>query len=405
MADDDAFDCFLSHNSKDKPAVRALAGWLRAAGLKVWLDEEELRPGVPWLPLLEAAIGRSRSVAVLLGPHGLGPWEEEEMQAALSLAVQYQRPIFAVMLPQTPPDTKPPLFLGNRTWIDLRPAACPDLQSGLDRLEWGITGTRPQRFGVRSASRDPATVDEPETPAPSAPSALGGSDHNPFDGDSPAPIGRDREIERIVNRLSTANLCTLVGPPGSGKTLLLDTIRPRFEPALGIGPEHWLRIGFRLIRTLGDLRAEIVKGLGGRTASDWRRLVETRGLRLLVLDDLGGMHEGARGLEMRRWLRGLHEQYAVKLLLVSNERLELVFPKDERAPDSPFWNLDPMPVELPPLAPADCARLVALRLSGSGCPADDYADLCREPRQPRDLLHQCARRFERLRPGQGGSAR
>jgi hypothetical protein len=108
---------------------------------------------------------------------------------------------------------------------------------------------------------------------------------------------------------------------------------------------------------------------------------------------------------MRRWLRGLHEQYAVKLLLVSNERLELAFPKDERAADSPFWNLDPMPVEVAHLAPADCARLVALRLVGCGCPADDYADLCREPRQPRDLLHQCARRFERLRPGQGGSAR
>ncbi|WP_295447251.1 hypothetical protein, partial [uncultured Thiodictyon sp.] len=186
---------------------------------------------------------------------------------------------------------------------------------------------------------------------------------------------------------------------------LLDAIRPRFEPALGIGPGQWLRLGFRLIGTLGDLRAEIVKGLGGRTASDIPMLVETRRLRLLVLDDLGGMHGGAPGLAMRRWLRGLHEQYAVKLLLVSNERLELAFPKDQWASDSPLWNLDPRPVELAPLTPADCARLVALRLAGCGGPADDYAELCREARHPRDLLHQCARRFERLRPDQGGSAR
>ena len=262
-------------------------------------------------------------------------------------------------------------------------------------MVWGITGTRPQRSGTPPEPRRSVAPD----------SSAAGSGHNPFDGDSPEPIGRDFEIARILNRLHTANLCTLVGPPGSGKSLLLDAIRPRFEPALGIGPGQWLRLGLRLIGTLGDLQAEIVKGLGGRNASEWRTVVETRGLRLLVLDDLGGMHGGAAGLAMRRWLRGLHEQYAVNLLLVSNERLELACPKDERAPDSPFWNLDPLPVELAPLAPADCARLVAVRLSGRGCPADDYADLCREPRHPRDLLHQCARRFERLRPGQGALAR
>ncbi|HSS48239.1 MAG TPA: toll/interleukin-1 receptor domain-containing protein [Thermoanaerobaculia bacterium] len=37
-----SFDVFLSHSSKDKPAVRKLAETLRARGLKVWLDEWEL---------------------------------------------------------------------------------------------------------------------------------------------------------------------------------------------------------------------------------------------------------------------------------------------------------------------------------------------------------------------------
>ena len=33
------YDVFLSHNSKDKPRVRALAERLRSAGLRVWFDE------------------------------------------------------------------------------------------------------------------------------------------------------------------------------------------------------------------------------------------------------------------------------------------------------------------------------------------------------------------------------
>lgn len=73
MADTESFDCFLSHNSKDKPEVRVLAANLRAAGVTVWLDEERLTPGLPWLPLLESRIRASGSVAVLVGADGLGP--------------------------------------------------------------------------------------------------------------------------------------------------------------------------------------------------------------------------------------------------------------------------------------------------------------------------------------------
>ena len=39
------YSAFLSHNSNDKPFVRRLASELRAAGVKVWVDEAELRVG------------------------------------------------------------------------------------------------------------------------------------------------------------------------------------------------------------------------------------------------------------------------------------------------------------------------------------------------------------------------
>jgi hypothetical protein len=39
-----SFDVFLSHNSNDKPSVKALGTALKQRGLSVWLDEWELRP-------------------------------------------------------------------------------------------------------------------------------------------------------------------------------------------------------------------------------------------------------------------------------------------------------------------------------------------------------------------------
>jgi hypothetical protein len=134
------FDVFLSHNSKDKPAVRQLKERLIERNLTVWLDEDELRPGVPWQQLLEDGIRDSRSIAVLLGESGIGPWEDEEMMVALRLAVKDKRPVIPVLLPDAPDGVKLPMFLGNRTWVDLRPQVTT---KNLDQLVWGITGKKP----------------------------------------------------------------------------------------------------------------------------------------------------------------------------------------------------------------------------------------------------------------------
>lgn len=64
------FDVFLSHNSSDKPLVRKLKQLLAKAGLRVWLDEDELRPGINWQPLLEEGVRSSKSIAVLIGADG-----------------------------------------------------------------------------------------------------------------------------------------------------------------------------------------------------------------------------------------------------------------------------------------------------------------------------------------------
>ena len=82
------FDVFLSHNSRDNPAVATLKQQLAARGLTSWFDRDDLRPDLNWQPELAKAIAASKSVGVLIGADGIGPWEDEEMQVAINLAVQ-----------------------------------------------------------------------------------------------------------------------------------------------------------------------------------------------------------------------------------------------------------------------------------------------------------------------------
>jgi TIR domain/SIR2-like domain len=134
------FDVFLSHNSKDKPAVRQLASLLRRRGLWVWLDEWELPPGSVWQKEIEAIIKSTRSAMVLVGKDGLGPWEDPEMRVLLSEYVRRQLPVVPVLLPSAPRKPELPSFLNIFTWVDLHE---PLSDQELDRLEWGITGKKP----------------------------------------------------------------------------------------------------------------------------------------------------------------------------------------------------------------------------------------------------------------------
>jgi adenylate cyclase len=133
---------FLSHNSKDKPAVRELGEALKKRGLKVWLDEWNLIPGRPWQDALEDVIKSAKSAAILVGGDGLGPWEIPEMRLCLMEFVQRTLPVIPVLLPGAPTSPDLPLFLRQFTWVDLRGGMTKD---GLDRLEWGITGHKPQK--------------------------------------------------------------------------------------------------------------------------------------------------------------------------------------------------------------------------------------------------------------------
>src|SRR5215212_7417128 len=79
MADDFKYDVFLSHSSKDKANVRAFAERLRADGLRVWLDEWEIRPGDSIPAKIEEGLEHSRVLVLCMSTHAFGSdWAQLE---------------------------------------------------------------------------------------------------------------------------------------------------------------------------------------------------------------------------------------------------------------------------------------------------------------------------------------
>jgi hypothetical protein len=139
MSEPKEFDVFLCHNSKDKPEVREIAQQLQQKGIKPWLDEWELRPGLLWQPELERQIENIKAAAVFIGDSGLGPWQKTEINAFLRQFLERGCPVIPVLLMNAPKKPELPLFLEGHTWVNFR-----DSQSNLmEKLIWGITGIKP----------------------------------------------------------------------------------------------------------------------------------------------------------------------------------------------------------------------------------------------------------------------
>ena len=197
-----AADVFLSYSRADVQAVRQVQARLTEAGLATFLDRDRLPAGQPWLPALEQAIARCGAVAVLVGPAGLGTWQQREIQLALDRQAEEERahrlfPVIPVLLPRV--EDPPGGFLRLQTWVDLRADLADPTQ--LDLLLAGIRGQAPA---------DGTTLRETICPYRGL-LAFREEDAGLF-------FGREESVKELVGKLREHNLVTLVGRSGSGKS-------------------------------------------------------------------------------------------------------------------------------------------------------------------------------------------
>src|SRR4051794_36987348 len=99
-----AYDVFISYNRADEQAVSQVRTLLQSRAIRTFFDAQALAPGLPWPQALEQAFSVTRSVAVFIGPRGLGPWQRREMYFALDLQVAQSKkgptnfPVIPVLL-------------------------------------------------------------------------------------------------------------------------------------------------------------------------------------------------------------------------------------------------------------------------------------------------------------------
>ncbi len=109
---------FLSHSKVDKEFARILANDLKKAGIKVWLDEAEIKIGDSILGKLEDAIEGSEYLAILLSPDSVkSKWVQAELKVAMHREISGDN---LTVLPLLIRDCEIPLFLRNKLFGDFR---------------------------------------------------------------------------------------------------------------------------------------------------------------------------------------------------------------------------------------------------------------------------------------------
>jgi GTPase SAR1 family protein len=132
------FDVFLCYNNENKQQIKQIGEQLKEHGILPWLDEWELRPGLPWQRVLERQIGKIKAAAVFVGQDGIGPWQHMELESYLRKFVHNDYPVIPVLLEDASQQPGLPPFLEGMTWVDFRKTE-PD---PMKQLIWGITGER-----------------------------------------------------------------------------------------------------------------------------------------------------------------------------------------------------------------------------------------------------------------------
>lgn len=196
-----SYDTFLSYDRRDSDLAARIANDLTGRGLRVFFDQCNLKPGVPWPQALEAALSACAAVTVVVGAQEMGPWQSREVSFALDR--QTRDPDVRV-IPVLLPGAEGPLgFLGLQTWVDFR--------AGIE--DHGMTVLSQ---AIRAELTDPSWIEQMQATRGSVSPYRG---LRPFrEEDASLFFGREAFTHRLAEVTSRQGFVAVVGPSGSGKS-------------------------------------------------------------------------------------------------------------------------------------------------------------------------------------------
>jgi len=132
---------FLSHNSKDKPWVRALAERLMADNVVVWLDEAEINIGDSLIEKIAEGIKEMRFVVAIISQNSVeSSWVQKELSIAMSKEVAGRQ---VTVLPLVIDDCELPSSLSDKLYADFKKP--DDFETSYEKLLRAIGIKRPNK--------------------------------------------------------------------------------------------------------------------------------------------------------------------------------------------------------------------------------------------------------------------
>jgi WD40 repeat protein len=213
---------FISHEGVEADSARGLARKLRDAGVAVWIDVDDLKPGKLWMSELEDAIVRASSFIIYVGSNGIAGWVDRELRLALERNTKDPSfRIYPVLGPGANPDLLPP-FLRQHQWVDFR-ATIAD----------AVIQTLVAELHVPAV---PIVVHPVSQRCP----FLGLLPFSTEDG--ALYFGRDAEVQSTLNALQDSSVIAVVGDSGSGKTSLVQAgLVPALQRGRFYSDDGWIQ--------------------------------------------------------------------------------------------------------------------------------------------------------------------
>lgn len=110
---------FLSYAHADSSIVRQVANRLTEAGIRIWWDADNLKPGNVWMQEIEWQLSAADFIVFFISSSSVkGGWTQQEVQIALHQQLSGEGG--AVMLPVLLEDAEVPPLLRQVQWVDLR---------------------------------------------------------------------------------------------------------------------------------------------------------------------------------------------------------------------------------------------------------------------------------------------
>lgn len=230
------YDVFLSHSGKDREFVMRLAGDLKRAGNRVWLDQWDLRPGDSIARAVEQGLRESRFLLVVMSPDYFeSAWTQQEWQYALANEIEGGG---VRVIPVLYRDCEIPTSLRMKQWVDFRDQTqyqlvldrlVRDLQSLASRETTTSAPSATPKPGERVEELDPTTLAELKNALKDAVEAFrAGPTTFPSVAIAPEPIEVDEHVCFVVMPFSIESL----------NIVYEDFVRPTLEDRCHLRPER-----------------------------------------------------------------------------------------------------------------------------------------------------------------------